>query len=87
MSDELLSNRFAHLIEPAAVIKAVNDRGSLGALEGRVFRKLGPEFDPKAQDDDEFVEQRPAGSEIASRLDYLVHLAFDVPPVGLKQQG
>lgn len=49
MSDSSLTNRFAHLIEPPAVLKAVNDRGNLGALDGRVFRKLGPEWDPKAQ--------------------------------------
>ena len=56
MTDSLLSNRFAHLIEPAAVLKAVNDRGKLGALDGRVFRKLGPEWDPRAPEGDEPVE-------------------------------
>jgi hypothetical protein len=56
MTDSLLSNRFAHLIEPAAVLKAVNDRGTLGALDGRVFRKLGPDWDPRAPEGEESIE-------------------------------
>ena len=66
MTDSLLSNPFAHLIEPAAVLKAVNDRGTLGALDGRVFRKLGPEWDPRAPEGDEPAEAHARSSK-ASR--------------------
>lgn len=61
-SDSSLTNRFAHLFEPAAVLQAVNDRGNLVALDGRVFRKLGLEWDPKAPEGDEPADphtQRP----------------------------
>jgi len=58
MTDSLLSNRFAHRFEPPAVLKAVNDRGALGPLDGRVF-KLGPEWNPKAPEGDE-----PADSDV-----------------------
>lgn len=67
MTDDLLSNRFAHLLEPAAVLKAVHDRGNLGALDGRVFRKLGPEVDPRAEEDEELVETGGRNAKAARR--------------------
>ena len=67
MTDDLLSNRFAHLLEPAAVLKAVNERGNLGALDGRVFRKLGPEVDPRADEGDELFEAEPRTAKAARR--------------------
>ena len=38
--DLLLTNPFASLIAPASVLAEIKTRGSLGALKGRVVRKL-----------------------------------------------
>jgi hypothetical protein len=40
MTDDLLSNPFASLIAPASVLAEIKTRGGLGALKGRVVRKL-----------------------------------------------
>jgi hypothetical protein len=40
MTDDLLTNPFASLIAPASVLAEIKTRGSLGALKGRVVRKL-----------------------------------------------
>jgi len=67
MTDDLLTNPFASLIAPASVLAEIKTRGSLGALKGRVVRKLAA-GDAEEEDLDRGRAASRGGAKQASPL-------------------
>jgi len=67
MTDDLLTNPFASLIAPASVLAEIKTRGGLGALKGRVVRKLAA-GDAEEEDLDHGRAASRGGAKQASPL-------------------